>query len=213
MRGLRRSRPLAALDTQARFALAAVISSLSSLIRSIRRSPTAGRHEQPMLDVDAAQAPGRRTKALTSLRGASARSRLRDPALSPDQRTGMIDTTPKAVTPGIRDFCLSFAPARPSLIRRRSDDGAKPSACFDNIAQGRPSGRRRRHRLGDLDRAEPLPRGGEYHCVWRNRSGGLIDAMPQPNQPKRMLYLRNDAATYYPACFRSKGAVMKCTLT
>jgi hypothetical protein len=115
----------------------------------------------------------------------------------------MIDTTPKAITPAIRTFCLSIAPVRPAFVRCRPDKDAKPSECFDNVA-------RKVDRAGGaavtgwaIWNVPRLYLEAEHHGVWCNRQGELVDVTPQPNRPKRMLFLRDDAATYDPASFRS----------
>lgn len=115
----------------------------------------------------------------------------------------MIDTTPKAITSDIRTFCLSIAPARPVFARCRPDKDATPSECFDNVAR-------------KVDRAGGTAVSGwaiwtvarlyleaEHHGVWRNRHGELVNVTPQPNRPKRILFLRDDATPYEPASFRS----------
>jgi hypothetical protein len=115
----------------------------------------------------------------------------------------MIDTTPQAISPAIRTFCLSIAPTRPTFIRCRPDNDAEPSACFDNVARKVDRARGAAVTGWAIWTVRRLYLEAEHHGVWCNRQGGLVDVTPQPNRPKRMLFLRDDAATYDPASFRS----------
>ncbi len=115
----------------------------------------------------------------------------------------MIDTVPKTITPSIRAFCASIAPGVPGFIRCKPDKDARPSECFDNVA-------RKFARAGGsavngwaIWTVPALYHEAEHHGVWCNRQRELVDVTPQPRAPRRILFLRDDEATYDPASFRS----------
>jgi len=119
----------------------------------------------------------------------------------------MPNTVPKSVTEELRAFCRSIASGTPVFVRCRPDADAVPSECFDNVARkvGRAGG-------------SMLPgwaiwtisgayHEAEHHGVWRRRSGELIDVSPQPNLPKRILFLPDPTAVYNPLAHRDNVLV------
>ncbi len=125
-----------------------------------------------------------------------------DPGRAPPGASGMLDTVPKTLTEGLRAFCASLSDARPVFVRCRPDGDAQPSACFDNVARkiGRAGGA-----IVHGWAIWTVPgfyHEAEHHGVWRKRSGELVDVSPQPNAPKRILFLPDEGAVYDPVVHR-----------
>lgn len=129
--------------------------------------------------------------------------------MRPDHRraggvaTSMPDTVPKAVTPGIRAFCRTLAEGEPVFVRCRPDGDAVASECFDNVA-------RKVARAGGsvlsgwaIWTTPGVYHEAEHHGVWRRRTGELVDVSPQPNLPKRILFLPDPDAVYDPLVYRN----------
>ena len=133
--------------------------------------------------------------------------------MQPDQRSmrgtapSMPNTLPKAVTAGIRAFCRTLADGDPVFVRCRPDRDAVASECFDNVA-------RKVARAGGsvasgwaIWTTPGVYFEAEHHGVWRRRTGELVDVSPQPNLPKRILFLPDPAAIYDPLVHRTNVLV------
>lgn len=119
----------------------------------------------------------------------------------------MPDTLPRAVTRGIRAFCRILAEGDPVFVRCRPDRAAVASECFDNVA-------RKVARAGGtvacgwaIWTTPGVYIEAEHHGVWRRRTGELVDVSPQPNLPKRILFLPDPEAIYDPLVHRDNVLV------
>jgi hypothetical protein len=121
---------------------------------------------------------------------------IADASRTPPPGLAMLDTVPKALSQELRAFCATLSGSRPVFVRRRPDGDAPPSACFDNVARkiGR-AGMSSVHGWA-IWTVPGFYREAEHHGVWRKRAGELVDVPPQPNAPKRVLFLPIDAAVY-----------------
>lgn len=113
------------------------------------------------------------------------------------------DTVPKAMTAVIRTFCGTLADGRPTFVRCRPDGDAVASECFDNVA-------RKIARAGGsavcgwaIWTIPGIYVEAEHHGVWPRRTGELIDVSPQPNLPRRILFLPDPNAVYDPNTHRT----------
>lgn len=117
------------------------------------------------------------------------------------------DTVPRTVTPEIRAFCRTFAAGDPVFVRCRPDKDAIASECFDNVA-------RKVARAGGsivsgwaIWTTPGVYLEAEHHGVWRRRTGELVDVSPQPNLPRRILFLPDPAAVHDPLAPRDNVLV------
>lgn len=115
----------------------------------------------------------------------------------------MPDTVPKIITVGIRAFCRTLSDEAPVFVRCRPDGDAVASGCFDNVA-------RKVARAGGsiasgwaIWTTPGVYHEAEHHGVWRRRTGELVDVSPQPNLPKRILFLPAPDAVYDPLVHRN----------
>lgn len=127
---------------------------------------------------------------------------IADGPRTPPPALAMLDTVPKTLTEGLRAFCATLSDARPVFVRCRPDGDAQPSGCFDNVARkiGRAGGS-----IVHGWAIWTVPgfyHEAEHHGVWRRRTGELVDVSPQPNAPKRILFLPDEAAVYDPVVHR-----------
>jgi hypothetical protein len=119
----------------------------------------------------------------------------------------MPDTLPRAVTENIRAFCRTLSDRDPVFVRCRPEKDAVASECFDNVA-------RKVARAGGsiacgwaIWTTPGVYYEAEHHGVWRRRTGELVDVSPQPNLPKRILFLPDPAAVYDPVAYRNNVLV------
>lgn len=117
------------------------------------------------------------------------------------------DTLPKTMTTGIRSFCRTITEGDPVFVRCRPDRDAVASECFDNVA-------RKVARAGGsvvsgwaIWTTPGVYFEAEHHGVWRRRTGELVDVSPQPNLPKRILFLPDPKAVYDPLKHRDNVLV------
>lgn len=115
----------------------------------------------------------------------------------------MIDTLPRKITPALRAFCRSIAPATPRFIRSKPGPDASASHCFDNVSAyvhghggSTAYGWAVWHFRGAFFEAE-------HHGVWSDPTGDLIDVTPQVNGYDRIVFLPDPPAEYDPVSFRS----------
>lgn len=112
------------------------------------------------------------------------------------------NTVPKSLTPALLRFCVSIAPAEPVFIPSIPNKRAATSFCFENVA------RKVREKGGAIAygwaiwHMPGLYFEAEHHAVWRNDLGNLIDVSPQMGGRKRLLFLRDESATYDPMAVR-----------
>lgn len=119
----------------------------------------------------------------------------------------MPDTLPRTVTAEIGAFCRTIAEGDPVFVRCRPDNDAVASECFDNVA-------RKVARAGGsvvsgwaIWNTPGVYLEAEHHGVWRRRTGELVDVSPQPNLPRRILFLPDPAAVYDPLAHRDNVLV------
>lgn len=119
----------------------------------------------------------------------------------------MPDTLPKSVSAEMRSFCRSISEYDPIWVRCRPDRDAVASECFDNVA-------RKVARAGGsvvsgwaIWTTPGVYFEAEHHGVWRRRTGELVDVSPQPNLPKRILFLPDPEAVYDPLSHRDNVLV------
>lgn len=131
-----------------------------------------------------------------------------DRTTSHSTTTAMPDTLPKSVSTEIRSFCRSISEYDPIWVRCRPDRDAVPSECFDNVARKVP------HAGGSVVSGWAIWTTpgvyfeAEHHGVWRRRTGELVDVSPQPNLPKRILFLPDPEAVYDPLQHRDNVLVV-----
>ena len=113
-----------------------------------------------------------------------------------------MDTLPQAISTELLEFCAEIAPGRPVYVRSEPVAGAILSACFQNVQlKMRQAGGSRVfgwaiwHLPGFFFEAE-------HHAVWCSPSDTLLDVSPQFNEYRKILFLRDDSATYDPKAFR-----------
>ncbi len=117
------------------------------------------------------------------------------------------DTVPKSITAAIRTFCRTITENDPIWVRCRPDRDAVASECFDNVA-------RKVARAGGsvvsgwaIWTTPGIYLEAEHHGVWRRRTGELVDVSPQPNLPKRILFLPDPHAVHDPLRHRDNVLV------
>ncbi len=134
------------------------------------------------------------------------------PRITPPPALAMLDTVPRTLTDGLRAFCATVSDSRPVFVRCRPDGDAQPSSCFDNVARkiGRAGGS-----IVHGWAIWTVPgfyHEAEHHGVWRKRTGELVDVSPQPNAPKCILFLPDEAAVYDPVVHRDTCSAPRATI-
>ena len=108
----------------------------------------------------------------------------------------MLDTLPKAITPRLREFCLSISVEKPIFIQSKPSCQAKFGFCFDNVeAKISRAGGRIAYGWA-IWHLRDIYFEAEHHGVWQNKSGKLLDVSPQANSYSKILFLPDSSAIY-----------------
>lgn len=106
---------------------------------------------------------------------------------------GVKETSPSAITEVIRQFASTFAANAPSVIPVEQDQHGLYGWCSDGV-----------HEKVKADGGEPVfgwtiwewPNvllTAEFHCVWRDASGRLIDITPKPKGEQTIVFVSDPA--------------------
>ncbi len=83
------------------------------------------------------------------------------------------------------------------------DRDSQPSYCFDNVTRVISKSGGAAVTGWAIWAVPGLYYEAEHHCVWRKPTGELVDVSPQTSPAGRIVFARDESATYDPLAFRS----------
>ncbi|MEG6512513.1 SEC-C metal-binding domain-containing protein [Desulforamulus ruminis] len=109
-------------------------------------------------------------------------------------------TTPRVITPEIRELCRSISEHEPAFVAVNVDPDSLINECFHNVdtyiekhGGQRVLGRSIWHRANVLIEAEA-------HAIWKSPTGEMFDITPHTNNETSILFLVDHQMTYSENC-------------
>jgi hypothetical protein len=101
-----------------------------------------------------------------------------------------LETTPKALSPKIFDFCRSIAAAgQPIFVPAQPFDGAQRGECFENVARYAAQFGGSSVTGWCIWERPRVNLRAESYAVWKAPNGQLCDVSPKPNGESQILFL------------------------
>ncbi|MRW83746.1 zinc chelation protein SecC [Pseudoduganella sp. FT26W] len=113
------------------------------------------------------------------------------------ENSQLLTTTPAAITTEIVALCQGISPTTtPEYVEVRVEPAAEVNECFANVARKIDTDG------GSIQHGWSIWQFGswmveaEFHAVWRNADGKLIDISPKPDGEARILFLPDPRRVY-----------------
>lgn len=109
-------------------------------------------------------------------------------------------TTPRVITPEIRDLCRSISEHEPVFVAVNVDPGSLINECFHNVdTYIEKHGGQRVLGRSIWQRANVLIE-AEAHAIWKSPTGEMFDITPHTNNETSILFLVDHQMTYSGNC-------------
>jgi hypothetical protein len=109
-------------------------------------------------------------------------------------------TTPRVITPEIRELCRSISEHEPVFVAVNVDPGSLINECFHNVdTYIEKHGGQRVLGWSIWQRANVLIE-AEAHAIWKSPTGEIFDITPHTNNETSILFLVDHQMTYSGNC-------------
>lgn len=109
-------------------------------------------------------------------------------------------TTPRVITPEIRELCRTISEHEPAFVAVNVDSGSLINECFHNIdTYIEKHGGQRILGRSIWQRANALIE-AEAHAIWKSPTGEIFDITPHTNNETSILFVVDPKMTYAGNC-------------
>lgn len=109
----------------------------------------------------------------------------------------MNTTTPAAITPEVLKFAEQLSPgSHPVFLEPQPVAGARSMECYDNVDKHVAGNKGRKQHGWLIWQCGESFLEGEFHAVWRDAEGNLVDVTPPPDREARLLFLPDDTRAF-----------------